>query len=106
MGAATHNTELVILSGLNPKVGKIQERPGNGKSTLPGVWISLDEGDSYLRIFMSYVVATVRCLDSNSCTRKDDLLDAPRLSLPDILVKLLANDLEEIAFSHESGLYL
>jgi len=65
-------------------------------SSLPGAWISLDEGDNDLRIFISYIVAAVQRLDSNSCARIHDLLDAPRLPPPDILAKLLANDLEEI----------
>ena len=65
-------------------------------SSLPGVWVSLDEADNDLRIFISYIVAAVRRIAPNSCTRIYDLLDAPRLPPPDILAKLLANDFEEI----------
>lgn len=66
-------------------------------SSLPGVWISLDEGDNDTRIFLSYVVAAVRRLESNACVRIHDLLDAPLLPPSDILAKLLVNSLEEIS---------
>ena len=65
-------------------------------SSLPGVWISLDEGDNDTRIFLSYVVGAVRRLESNACVRIHDLLDAPQLPPAEILVRLLANDLEVI----------
>lgn len=91
---------------INRSLTLIAAPAGYGKSTLaaqwlevsslPGVWLSLDEGDNDLRIFISYIVATVRRHDSGSCNRIYDLLDAPRLPPPDILAKLLANDLEEI----------
>ena len=48
-------------------------------SSLPGVWISLDEADSNPRTFLSYVVAAVRRLESKACGRIHDLLDAAQL---------------------------
>lgn len=36
-------------------------------SSLPGVWISLDEADSDARTFFSYIVAAVRRLEAKAC---------------------------------------
>ncbi|MCF7673860.1 MAG: LuxR C-terminal-related transcriptional regulator [Akkermansiaceae bacterium] len=65
-------------------------------STLPGVWISLDEGDTNPRTFLSYLVAAVRRFKKDACTRIHDLLGAAQLPPAEILAMLLANDLEEI----------
>ena len=65
-------------------------------SSLPGVWISLDEADNDARSFLGYVMAAVRRLDAKACTGIHDLLGAPQLPPSDVLAKLLANDLEKI----------
>lgn len=66
-------------------------------SSLPGVWVSLDEADSSPRTFLSYVVAAVRRLESKACAGIHNLLDAAQFPPTDILATLLANDLEEIS---------
>lgn len=65
-------------------------------SSLPGVWVSLDEGDSDVRVFLSYIVAAVRRLVSDACPRLFELLDAPQLPPVHVLARLLLNDLETL----------
>ena len=99
-----------LLAHLEQNIGRtltlIAAPAGYGKSTLaaqwlesislPGVWISLDEGDNDIRSFLSYIVAAVRRIESKACVRLHNLLDAAHMPPPKILAKLLANDLEEI----------
>ena len=79
---------------------------GYGKSTLasrwvaacdcPSVWVSLDESDSDLRTFLSYVLAAVSSLFPKIELRTEDLLEANPLPLAPVLAHHLLNDLQEI----------
>lgn len=66
-------------------------------SSLPGVWISLDEEENDPRTFLSYLVAAIRRHEARACARIYDILGAPQLPPAKILATLLANDLEEIS---------
>lgn len=65
-------------------------------SSLRGVWISLDSGDSSLRAFLRYFVAAVRSIEANACAHVYDLINTSELPSIEILATYLANDLEEI----------
>ena len=79
---------------------------GYGKSTLasrwvaacdcPSGWVSLDESDSDLRTFLSYVLAAVSSLFPKVELRTEDLLEANPLPLAPVLAHQLLNDLQEI----------
>jgi LuxR family maltose regulon positive regulatory protein len=84
---------------------------GYGKTTLLSnwlassghryAWLSLDEEDSDLAVFLSYFVAAVRTAYSGACPRTLDLLRAPEFPPQGLLVTALANDLE--ALTYETG---
>ncbi len=79
---------------------------GYGKSTVishwldtcgcPSAWLSLDETDSDLRVFVSYVVAAVRTVSTTAC--QDTLMQLKADELPSTtrLAGLLSNDLDAI----------
>jgi LuxR family maltose regulon positive regulatory protein len=79
---------------------------GYGKTTLLSdwlasdgrtyAWLSLDESDSDLAVFLSYLLAAVRTPYPGACTRTLNLLEAPELPPAPSLVTALANDLEAL----------
>jgi len=79
---------------------------GYGKSTLasrwvaacdcPSGWVSLDESDSDLRTFLSYVLAAIRSLFPKRELRTESLLEASELPSVAVLARYLLNDLHEI----------
>ncbi len=79
---------------------------GYGKTTLlsdwlagsgyPYIWLSLDESDSDLAVFLNYFVAAVRTAYPQACTDTLGLLAAPELPPLTRLANALANDLEAL----------
>jgi LuxR family maltose regulon positive regulatory protein len=79
---------------------------GYGKSTVishwletcgyPSAWLSLDETDSDLRVFVSYVVAAVQAVASTACQETLTQLQADELPLTERLASLLSNDLDAV----------
>jgi len=79
---------------------------GYGKSTLasrwlevcesPSAWITLDENDNDLRVFLSYVVKAVEAIFPAGVEKTRALLDAPRLPPLSVLASTLVNDLDTI----------
>ena len=79
---------------------------GYGKTTLlsdwlagsgyPYVWLSLDESDNDLVVFLNYFVAAIRTVYPQACTNTLGLLAAPELPPPTRLANALANDLEAL----------
>ena len=79
---------------------------GYGKTTLlsdwladsghPYVWLSLDESDNDLVVFLSYFVTAIRTVYTQACTNTLGLLAAPELPPPTRLANALANDLEAL----------
>jgi len=78
---------------------------GYGKSTLashwvatldsPSGWVSLDESDSDLHTFLSYVLAAVRSLFPKTTLRTELLLEANPLPSISVLARHLLNDLHQ-----------
>jgi LuxR family maltose regulon positive regulatory protein len=79
---------------------------GYGKSTsishwlktcdLPSAWLSLDETDNDLRVFLAYVVAAVRTISGKSCQNTLNIINADRLPPLAALAAHLSNDLEAL----------
>ena len=77
---------------------------GYGKSTLichwleicewPSSWISLDEYDSDLRQFLTYLVAAVRTLFPEVCRTVQSMLNATDLPPVPVLARGLVNELD------------
>jgi len=105
---------LVTRSRLLERLTARRERPltlvsapaGYGKSVLvsnwlessdwPGAWLSLDEGDSDLRQFLSYFVAGVQSVFVHACEETQSLISAPQLPSLRTLAVILANELDAI----------
>jgi LuxR family maltose regulon positive regulatory protein len=79
---------------------------GYGKSTLasrwvaagdvPSEWVSLDENDSDLRTFLSYVLAAIRSLFPRAELRTEVLLESSQLPYESILITYFINDLNQL----------
>ena len=65
-------------------------------SSLPGVWLSLDDGDNAPRSFLAYFVAAVRRHSGTACKTTHDLLATTELPTSSRLAEQLANELEGI----------
>jgi LuxR family maltose regulon positive regulatory protein len=79
---------------------------GYGKTTLlsdwladsgyPYIWLSLDESDKDLVVFLNYFVAAIRTVYPQACTNTLGLLAAPELPPLARLANALTNDLEAL----------
>ena len=84
-----HRRRLVdrLHAGFNRKLTLISAQAGAGKTTLlaqwleecpqPSAWLSLDEQDNDLIVFVSYLIGTVRTVFPGACEGTYDLLNAP-----------------------------
>ncbi len=63
---------------------------------IPSAWLSLDEGDSELAVFLSYFVAAIRTLFPDSCDETLALLQAPGPIAPAQLKATLGNELQRL----------
>ena len=62
----------------------------------PAAWLSLDENDSDLMLFLRYFVAAIRTIFPDSCAATAALLEAPQLPSQTPLVVALSNDIERL----------
>ncbi len=79
---------------------------GYGKSVLvaqwaehcehPVAWLSLDEDESDLRLFLQYLVAAVHTVAEGACRATEELLQATELPPPSVLAGHLLNDFEAL----------
>ncbi|MGB5476507.1 MAG: AAA family ATPase, partial [Thermoanaerobaculia bacterium] len=79
---------------------------GYGKSVLvaqwaehcdhPVAWLSLDEDESDLRLFLQYLVAAVHTVADDACRATTELLQATELPPPSVLAGHLLNDFEAL----------
>ena len=74
------------------------EAAGQGEtaSSLPSAWLSLDDNDSDLNIFLRYVIAALRSIFSDACETTLMLLQANRQLSPAVLYTTFCNELEEL----------
>lgn len=103
-----HRTRLidVLNSGRALPLTLVLAPAGSGKSTLlsdwleicpcPSAWLSLDEGDSDLGVFLSYFIAAIRTLFADACHQTLALLQAAEQPPASVLVATLINEIEDL----------
>jgi len=95
-----------LNQGLQQTMTLISAPAGYGKSTLasrwvaacdsPSAWISLEESDRDLRMFLSYVLAAIRSLFPKAKLRIEPLLEASQLPSVAVLARYLLNDVHQL----------
>lgn len=103
-----HRARLIDLlnSGRDLPLTLVLAPAGSGKSTLlsdwletcscPSAWLSLDEGDSDLSVFLSYFIAAIRTLFADACRQTLALLQAAEQPPTSVLVATLINEIEDL----------
>ena len=71
-------------------------RQGRKTTSLPFAWLSLDENDSDLRLFLRYFIAAIRTIFSEACSETLALLQAGPQLPQSVLFSTLSNDIEEL----------
>jgi LuxR family maltose regulon positive regulatory protein len=79
---------------------------GSGKTSLlsdwlvacpcPSAWLSLDETDGDLSLFLSYFIAALRTICPGACPQTLAILQAPELPPVAVLAGLLSNEIESL----------
>jgi LuxR family transcriptional regulator, maltose regulon positive regulatory protein len=71
---------------------------GQGKKAtrLPSAWLSLDENDSDLNLFLRYFIAALRTIFKEACEETLALLQARQQPSPAVLYTTFGNELEEL----------
>jgi len=92
--------------GLDLNLTLVSAPAGFGKTTLvlswlkacqkPSIWLSLDENDNDLAIFLTYIIAVVRTRYPQACENTKGLLEADQLPPLDYVAASLINDVIEI----------
>ncbi len=90
--AAGYGKTTLVCSWLNHIA---VERSGE-LSSLPSAWLSLDEEESDLSLFLRYFVAAVRTIFSNACEETLMLLQASRQPPQAVIYTTLCNDLDKL----------
>ncbi len=95
-----------LNAGLGGKVTLIAAPAGFGKTTLlvewlktsdhQTAWLSLDEHDNELRLFVQSLAAALRTVFPDAFGATASLLTAPHFPLPDRLAALLINELADV----------
>jgi LuxR family maltose regulon positive regulatory protein len=68
----------------------------NNPTSLPSAWLSLDEKDSDLNLFMRYMIAALRTIFSDACTETLALLRAREPAPQAVLYTTFSNELVEL----------
>lgn len=95
-----------LNQGLNRKFTLISAQAGAGKTTLlaqwlagcpqASAWLSLDEHDNDLMVFVSYLCAAIQTVFPDACEGALALLDAPQTPPPRIITASLVNELDAL----------
>ena len=95
--------------GLETPLTLVSAPAGYGKSTLvshwiesqdlPCAWLSLDDADSDLNVFVSYLIAAIRTVFDDSCAELEALIAAPRPQPVSVLGGCLVNELDAVETS-------
>ena len=96
-----------LNAGLNRPLTLISAAAGYGKSTLasrwvagcdyPYAWVSLEESDSELQMFLSYVLAAIQTLFPRTDFRTEAILETSQMPPAADLARHLLNDLHQIS---------
>ncbi|MGD9148604.1 MAG: hypothetical protein PVI80_23780, partial [Anaerolineae bacterium] len=95
-----------LRTGLNCKLTLVSAMAGSGKSTLlnqwledcpyPSVWLSLDERDNDLAVFLTYLIGAMQTVFPGACGRTLSSLESSRELRPEGIMASLINEMEEI----------
>ena len=95
-----------LSQGLEIPLTLVSAPAGYGKSMLvsswvesieqPCAWLSLDETDSDITEFLTYVIAAIRTVEPTACPETEELLTAPVLPSVHVLADCLTNELHDI----------
>jgi LuxR family maltose regulon positive regulatory protein len=69
---------------------------GEKEISLPSAWLSLDENDSDLNLFLRYFIAALRTIFNEGCPDTLALLQAQQLPPREVLYATFSNDLEKL----------
>ncbi len=96
-----------LNAGLQRPLTLISAPAGYGKSTLasrwaagcdyPNAWVSLEESDSDLQMFLSYVLAAIQMLFPRTKFRTEAILETSQMPPAADLARHLLNDLNQIS---------
>lgn len=95
-----------LEDGLNSKLMLISAPAGYGKTTLlsewaaqnntPVAWLSLDENDSDLQQFLTYLIGALQTIDPDIGLAAEDLLRSSANLQPEQVITTLVNDLSKV----------
>ena len=98
--------EHVLNTSLAKPLTIVVAPAGYGKSTLvsawkaqsaqKSAWLSLDDSDSDIRVFLAYLLAAIRTAEPDFGTELQGLIDAEVLPAPDVMAIYLSNELESL----------
>lgn len=66
------------------------------EASLPAAWLSLDENDSELNLFLNYFIAALRTINEEACQETLTLLQARQQPPDAVLYATLSNELSEL----------
>ena len=75
---------------------KMSASDHKNSSSLPSTWLSLDENDSDLYLFLKYFIAAIRVIIKDACEETLSLLSSPQKIPYEVLFSTFSNDLENI----------
>lgn len=96
----------LLDAGSNLPLTLVTAPAGSGKTTLlcdwlstcpcPSAWLSLDDGDGDLGVFLSYFVAAIRTVFPDACPTVRAMLQAAEMPPPDVLATALINEIDAL----------
>lgn len=105
-GAHLHREHLLdrLSQARHRPLSLVSAPAGYGKSTLvscwleacdvPGAWVSLDDNDNDLRLFLSYFVSAIQRIFPVACTETRSMLSVDPLPPVSVLARSLINELD------------
>ena len=69
---------------------------GNGEASIPSAWLSLDQEESDLNLFLRYFIAALRTIFADGCDETLMLLQAAQSPPEAVLHTVFCNDLEKL----------
>jgi LuxR family maltose regulon positive regulatory protein len=101
--------------GLDRRMTLVCAPAGFGKTTLLAqwladadsprsvAWLSLDENDNDLVLFLNYIIAAIQTVFPDACPETSSLLKAPQLPPQDTIATILINEISDLQPGPESG---
>ena len=92
--------------GRSQTLSLVSAPAGYGKSTLvscwlencdtPSAWLSLDEKDNDLRLFLIYFVSMIKTIDKNACSKTMSMLRGAQFPVVSRLISVLKNEIDRV----------